>query len=96
MFSFPGGGKAFNWLTQSSMDTFTESTTFRGDSQLLFTVGTGPKASTKPKGKSWASRERKTATVKIPTGASTSRDTTGSSDIADGKSVALGSRVSVL
>ncbi|CAG5123405.1 unnamed protein product, partial [Candidula unifasciata] len=31
-----GSGKAFNWLTQSSLDTFAETGTIGGDSQLLF------------------------------------------------------------
>ncbi|RUS72684.1 hypothetical protein EGW08_019554 [Elysia chlorotica] len=47
-----GSGRAFNWLTQSSFDTFAETPgTLGADTQLLFRLGTGGQGPSKQQGK---------------------------------------------
>lgn len=83
--SLSGSGKAFNWLTQSSLDTFMEARTIGGDSQLLFNHDRGQSSSRSAnKSQVWASGGQKTKkTMTLKTGAagegspSTSRESPG-------------------
>ncbi|XP_035828316.1 DNA-dependent protein kinase catalytic subunit [Aplysia californica] len=88
-----GAGRVFNWLTQSSLDTFTDTAVIGGDSQLLFRRDRGPQGGQgSAKGSSLKGRpsgEKKMAAVRTPAGGGAGPGdaaavTGGNQDVADG------------